>query len=92
MNASFLEELMRRVSLPEVVRKHVTLEKSAHGWKGHCPFHDDVSPSFHVYRDHYHCFGCGIQGDAIAFVMQSDGWGIRETVEELARSVGMEMP
>ena len=58
-------------------------------WKGCCPFHGEKTPSFYVYEDgHYHCFGCGAHGDAIGFVMQSEGAGFMEAVERLAAEAG----
>ena len=62
-------------------------------WKGCCPFHGEKTPSFYVYDDgHYHCFGCGAHGDAIGFVMQSEGAGFMEAVERLAAEAGLEVP
>ncbi len=61
-------------------------------WKGCCPFHGEKTPSFYVYDDHYHCFGCGAHGDAISFVMQSQGAGFLEAVEQLAAEAGMQVP
>jgi DNA primase len=90
---AFLEELRKRISLPDLVRKHSELERSHRQWRCCCPFHDEKTPSFYVYEDdHYHCFGCGAHGDAISFVMQSEGIGFSEAVEKLAKMVGMERP
>ncbi|MES1151495.1 MAG: DNA primase, partial [Dongia sp.] len=60
-----------------------------------CPFHNEKSPSFHVYEGdepHYHCFGCGAHGDAITFVMQTEGLEFRDAVERLAGDAGLEVP
>ena len=64
------------------------LARSGRQWKGCCPFHGEKTPSFYVYDDHYHCFGCGAHGDAISFVMQSQGAGFIEAVEQLAAEAG----
>jgi DNA primase len=61
--------------------------------KGCCPFHNEKTPSFYVYEDgQYHCFGCGAHGDAISFVMQTEGAGFMEAVERLAVEAGMDVP
>ena len=60
--------------------------------KGCCPFHGEKTPSFYVYEDGYHCFGCGAHGDAISFVMQTSGTTFMETVQSLAGEAGLEMP
>jgi DNA primase len=91
--ASFLEELRIRTPLATVVGRRVRLARSGRQWKGCCPFHGEKTPSFYVYEDgHYHCFGCGAHGDAIGFVMQSEGAGFTEAVERLAAEAGLEVP
>ena len=89
---AFLEELRARTPLTALVGRRVKLTKAGRGWKGCCPFHNEKSPSFQVYDDHFHCFGCGAHGDAISFVMQSEGAGFPETVERLAGEAGLEVP
>ena len=84
----FLEELRARTPLATVVGRRVRLARSGRQWKGNCPFHGEKTPSFYVYDDHYHCFGCGEHGDAIGFVMQSQGAGFMEAVEQLAGEAG----
>ncbi len=63
---------------------------------GFCPFHNEKSPSFHVYEGpdepHYHCFGCGAHGDVITFVMETEGMQFRDAVEKLAGEAGLEIP
>ncbi len=91
--ASFLDELRARTPLPAVIGRRVRLARSGRQWKGCCPFHGEKTPSFYVYEDgHYHCFGCGAHGDAIGFVMQSEGAGFMEAVERLAAEAGLEVP
>ncbi len=88
----FLDELRARTPLSALVGRRVKLSKSGRNWKGCCPFHGEKSPSFHVYDDHFHCFGCGAHGDAISFVMQSAGASFPEAVEQLAAEAGLEVP
>jgi DNA primase len=90
--AAFLDELRARTPLPGVIGLRVRLARSGRQWKGCCPFHGEKTPSFYVYDDHYHCFGCGAHGDAIGFVMQSQGAGFMEAVEQLAAEAGLEVP
>ena len=88
----FLDELRARTPLPAVIGRRVRLARSGRQWKGCCPFHGEKTPSFYVYDDHYHCFGCGVHGDAITFVMQSMGASFTEAVEQLAAEAGMQVP
>ncbi len=88
----FLDELRARTPLPAVIGRRVRLARSGRQWKGCCPFHGEKTPSFYVYDDHYHCFGCGAHGDAIGFVMQSQGAAFMEAVEQLASEAGLEVP
>ena len=91
--ASFMDELRLRTPLAGVVGRRVRLARSGRQWKGCCPFHGEKTPSFYVYEDgHYHCFGCGAHGDAIGFVMQSEGAAFMEAVERLAAEAGLEVP
>ncbi len=71
--ASFLDELRARTPLAAVVGRHVKLARSGRQMKGCCPFHGEKTPSFYVYDDGFHCFGCGAHGDAIGFVMRAQG-------------------
>jgi DNA primase len=90
--ASFLDELRTRTPLAAVIGRRVRLARSGKQWKGCCPFHGEKSPSFYVYDDGYHCFGCGAHGDAITFVMQSQGLAFMEAVNQLAAEAGLEVP
>ena len=89
---NFLDELRARTPLPAVIGRRVRLSRSGRQWKGNCPFHGEKTPSFYVYDDHFHCFGCGAHGDAIGFVMQSQGAGFMEAVEQLAAEAGLDVP
>ncbi len=90
--ANFLDELRSRTPLAALIGRRVKLERAGRIWKGCCPFHGEKTPSFYVYPDHYHCFGCGEHGDAISFLMKSQGLGFMEAVEQLAGEAGMEVP
>jgi len=90
----FIQDLLSRVDIVEVVGRHVELKKAGINHKGLCPFHGEKSPSFIVSptRQTYHCFGCGVHGNAIGFLMEHTGAGFVEAVEDLAQQVGMQVP
>ncbi|MBV1837674.1 DNA primase [Acetobacter estunensis] len=92
LDSAFLDELRARTPIVPLIGRRVKLARSGRNWKGCCPFHGEKTPSFYVYDDHFHCFGCGAHGDAISFVMQSEGKGFPEAVEELASAAGLEVP
>ncbi len=81
-----LELLRQRIDLPEVLSSHLSLQRSGSAYKALCPFHEEKTPSFMVQKGdtHYHCFGCGAHGDAIAFLMTHVKMGFSEAVESLA--------
>ena len=88
----FLDELRTRTPIAPLIGRRVRLVRSGREHKGCCPFHHEKTPSFYVYDDHFHCFGCGAHGDAISFVMQSEALTFSEAVERLAAEAGLEMP
>ena len=90
--ANFLDELRARTPIAAVVARSVKLTRSGKDQKGCCPFHGEKTPSFYVYDDGFHCFGCGAHGDVITYVMKSTGAGFMETVETLAQEAGLEVP
>jgi DNA primase len=95
LSPAFLDELRRRLSIFDLVGRKVRLTRRGKQATGLCPFHNEKSPSFHVYDDdepHYHCFGCGAHGDAITFVMQTEGLEFRDAVERLAGEAGLDVP
>ena len=67
---SFIQELLSRIDVVEIVGRHVQLKKGGANFMGLCPFHGEKSPSFSVSpsKQFYHCFGCGVSGDAIKFL------------------------
>lgn len=90
----FIHDLLARVDIVDVVGRHVELKKAGINHKGLCPFHGEKSPSFIVSpsRQTYHCFGCGVHGNAIGFLMEHTGANFVEAVEDLAQQVGMQVP
>ena len=90
---SFINGLLARVDIVEVVGTRVQLRRAGANHMGLCPFHEEKTPSFHVYADgHYHCYGCGAHGTPIGFLMDADGLEFPEAVEALAAQVGLEVP
>ena len=89
---SFLEELRARTPLAALIGRRVKLARSGRNWTACCPFHNEKTPSFYIYDDGYHCFGCGAHGDAISFVMQSQGASFIDAVEMLASEAGLDVP
>ena len=91
---SFIEDLLARVPIAEVVGSRITLKKSGATLKACCPFHQEKTPSFHVnvQKNFYHCFGCGANGDSISFLREHDNLNFTEAVEELAKIAGVEVP
>ena len=91
---SFLQDLLNRVDIVDVVGKYVQLKKGGANFMGLCPFHNEKSPSFTVSptKQFYHCFGCGEHGTAIGFLMEHAGLTFPEAVNELAQSVGLTVP
>ncbi|WP_417596712.1 DNA primase [Oceanospirillum sp.] len=90
----FIDDLVARADIVDVVGSAVKLKKSGRNWHGLCPFHNEKTPSFTVSQDKqfYHCFGCGAHGNAIGFLMEYDGLGYVEAIEDLAKQLGMEVP
>ena len=86
-----LELLRQRIDLVEVLTPHLQLHRAGAAFKALCPFHEEKTPSFIVQRgdSHYHCFGCGAHGDAIAFLMNNVKMSFTEAVEHLAERFGV---
>ena len=91
---SFIEGLLERVDIVDVIGQRVPLKPAGHEFKACCPFHDENTPSFYVspQKQFYHCFGCGAHGTAIGFLMQHDGLEFPAAIEQLASEVGLEVP
>ncbi|NJD30942.1 MAG: DNA primase [Gammaproteobacteria bacterium] len=90
----FIDELIARTDIIEVIGSRVQLKRAGREYKACCPFHDEKTPSFTVSADKqfYHCFGCGAHGTALGFVMEYDHLGFVEAVEDLAARAGLEVP
>jgi len=91
---AFVHDLLARVDIVEVVGRSVELKRAGASHKGLCPFHGEKSPSFTVSasRQTYHCFGCGVHGNAIGFLMEHHGMGFIDAVRDLAQQAGMSVP
>ncbi|HWI15753.1 MAG TPA: DNA primase [Burkholderiales bacterium] len=91
---SFIQELLHRVDVVDVVERFVKLKKAGSNYAACCPFHSEKTPSFTVSpaKQFYHCFGCGAHGTAIGFLMEYAGLGFVEAVKDLAQGVGMQVP
>lgn len=90
----FIDQLIARTDIVEVIGTRVPLRKAGKEFKACCPFHDEKTPSFNVVPDKqfYHCFGCGAHGTALGFLMDYDHLNFVEAVEELAARAGLEVP
>ncbi len=90
----FIDELIARTDIIEVIGSRVPLKRAGREYKACCPFHDEKSPSFTVSPDKqfYHCFGCGAHGTALGFIMEYDHASFVEAVEDLAARAGLEVP
>lgn len=91
---TFIQELIARVDIVDIVGRYVQLKKSGANFSGLCPFHQEKTPSFTVSpsKQFYHCFGCGQHGNAIGFLMEHTGAGFVEAVHELAQEYGLQVP
>ena len=90
----FIDDLIARADIVEVVGRRVELKKAGREYKACCPFHDEKTPSFTVSpsKGFYHCFGCGAHGTAIGFLMEFDHMDFVEAIESLAHSMGVDVP
>ncbi|MFP4560911.1 MAG: DNA primase [Thiohalorhabdus sp.] len=91
---SFIDELLDRADIVEVIDERVPLKKQGANYKARCPFHEERTPSFNVNPDRqiYHCFGCGAGGNALGFLMEYEHLRFPEAVRELAGRYGLEVP
>lgn len=91
---SFIDELLARVDIVDVIERRVPLKKAGREWTACCPFHNERSPSFYVSpaKQFFHCFGCGAHGSAVKFLMDYERLEFPDAVEELAQSVGLKVP
>lgn len=91
---SFIDDLLTRVDIVDVIQERIPLKKAGREWSARCPFHDERSPSFTVspHKQFYHCFGCGAHGSAIKFLMDYDRLEFPDAIEELASRIGLKVP
>ena len=91
---SFINDLLDRTDIVDVIDARVTLKKAGRSYKACCPFHEEKTPSFNVVPDKqfYHCFGCQVSGTALTFLMEYDRLDFVEAVEALAKMAGVEVP
>lgn len=91
---SFIEELLARVDIVEVINSRVPLRKSGRNYMACCPFHQEKTPSFSVVPDKqfFNCFGCGVAGSALKFVMTFDNLDFKDAIHKLAQDAGIEVP
>lgn len=91
---SFIDEIISRADIVELIGRRVALKRSGANYKGLCPFHDEKTPSFTVSpsKGFYHCFGCGAHGTAIGFLIDHDSMSFPEAVEALAEMLGLPLP
>ncbi len=90
----FIQDLLNRVDIVDLIDSRVPLKKAGANYKACCPFHGEKTPSFNVSqtKQFYHCFGCGMNGNAISFLMEYDRLEFPDAVEELAMTLGLEVP
>ena len=91
---SFIEEIKNSNDIVDVVGEYVTLKRAGPSYKGLCPFHKEKTPSFSVSseRQIFHCFGCGVGGDVIRFIMNAENVSFQEAVEILAERDKIDLP
>ncbi len=91
---SFINELLARVDIVDIIERRISLKKTGKNYSACCPFHNEKTPSFSVSPDKqfYYCFGCGVSGNALSFIMEYEGQEFVPAIEDLAQSMGMEIP
>ncbi|NAW69966.1 DNA primase [Vibrio sp. V27_P1S3P104] len=91
---SFIDDLLARLDIVDIIDARVKLKKKGKNYSACCPFHNEKTPSFSVSQEKqfYHCFGCGVHGNAIDFLMEYERLEFPEAIEELASSLGLEVP
>ena len=89
-----IEEVIARTDINDIIGSYVSLKRAGSNMQGLCPFHKEKTPSFSVSSDKqiYHCFGCGVGGDVVKFVMNIENVSFKEAVELLADRAKMELP
>jgi DNA primase len=90
----FIDELIHRCDILEIVSRYVTLKKQGSNYVGLCPFHNEKTPSFSVNagKQLFYCFGCHTGGGIIQFIMKIENIPYRDAIEVLAKQAGMTIP
>ncbi len=89
---AFIDELKHRNNIVETIGRYVDLKRAGSNMLGLCPFHSERTPSFTVFQDNFHCFGCGAGGDVITFTMRIENLDYRGAIELLAQRAGIQIP
>lgn len=91
---SFIQDLLTRIDIVDVIERHLTVKKGGANYFACCPFHGEKTPSFSISptKQFYHCFGCGVHGNAISFLMEYSGLSFIDAVKDLAQQTGMQIP
>lgn len=91
---AFIDDLIARIDIVDLIDSYVPLKRMGRNFSACCPFHQEKTPSFSVSqaKQFYHCFGCGVSGNAISFMMAYRNLDFREAITELAARVGLEIP
>ncbi len=94
LDRSFIDDLLSRINIVDIIGKSVNLKKLGTSHKGLCPFHSENTPSFNVSetKQFYHCFGCGASGDVIKFLREHEGLSFIDAIEKLAGIANIEVP
>ena len=89
-----IDEVRQSNDIVDVISQYVNLKRSGRNYFGLCPFHNEKSPSFSVSPDKqiFHCFGCGVGGNAITFIMNIEGCGFVEALQILAERANIQLP
>ena len=89
-----VEKIRDAVDIADIIGERVKLRRSSRGYHGLCPFHEEDTPSFHVYTDtqSYYCFGCHEAGNVFTYLMKSDNLSFSEALKVLADRAGIELP
>ena len=90
MSDDLKNRILQSIQLREIISEHVSLHRSGSHHRGLCPFHEEKTPSFYVYSQHYHCFGCQSHGDAIDFVKNYHGMNFIEALKFLGQKAGID--
>lgn len=89
-----IDQILDRIDLVDLIERYVPLKKSGRSYTGCCPFHQEKTPSFHVFRDkqYYHCFGCQAHGNAVRFLMEFESRSFIDVMQQLSQQTGIELP